>query len=168
MRITKKLAEDVAVSLLQKKKEEIKNLRNELSEYAYDLAASTIPDEVKEFDKKFPEYVSKETHISFSEKWFEYQWKNFYFPEGKSLPLKSEYLEVEREVLKQIEAKQDHISKLENEYRQARREVENAIFNLRTVANVKKELPEAIPFLPEPGQTTALTVRIDKVRELLK
>lgn len=168
MRITKELASSVAKNLLKKKHEEVQKLENKLKEYVYDKALKFVPKEVSEFNEKFPGYIELSRSVSFQQGWFEYRFKSFRFPEGKSLPLKSEYIDFERSIIESIASKQDQIVKLQTDYKKAIREVENAIFNLRTVANVKKELPEAIPFLPQPGQTTALTVRIDKIRDLIK
>lgn len=168
MRITKELASSVAKSLLKKKQEEIQKLENKLKEYVYDKALKFVPKEVSEFNEKFPGYIELSRSVSFQQGWFEYRFKSFRFPDEKSLPLKSEYIDFERSIIEQIASKQDQIAKLQSEYREAIRDVENAIFNLRTVANVKKELPEATPFLPKPGQTTAVSVRLDKIRDLIK
>lgn len=170
MRITKNQAEQIAKSLLSKKREDIDQTEKNLKEYVNTIAEISVPEGVKQFAKIYPEYLRFEEHIRVSCKEIGLkEWK--WIPVNKAIPVvrdSGDFINVSEEAYKHFEKTVSDLNTLEDEYKKSFYKVRDAIYNLRTPARLAKEFPEAAAFLPEANQVTALSVNIDSIRDLIK
>lgn len=162
-RITKTLAQQVADKLAMPLHAKFRKLEKELSELVTSEYEATLPKDLLTAFKKYPKYFSSATYLNVSGPGLP-SYSSFTL--CKALPtLKEGYnrLTVSPETANKFVDLEDKISKLKQEYREHKREIEIAVFGLRTYGKVQLEFPEAYAVLP-PITTTALTVDLKKIR----
>lgn len=162
-RITKQIAENVAVKLTEKQALEIKELKVNLSDTFTSIYLNTIPKQVMELHLKYPEFI--ETRSSMQCQGNGFQWQSISL--NRNLPAKNHVFSPEEKdaklllkLLNEIDDKKSELSKLKHE-------IEVLVFRLKTYAKVNSEFPEANPFLPN-SVSSALMVNISDLRKKLK
>jgi len=162
-RITKLIAENVAAKLTEKQDSEIKELKSELSNKFTDIYLKTIPKEVLDFHKKYPEFIETRSNMQISGNGFQYQSLSL----NKSFPAKNHIFLPNEKDAKTLLSLVNEISDKKSEHSKLKQEIEVLLFGLRTYTKVNSEFPEATPFLPK-TITSALMVNISDLREKLK
>lgn len=162
-RITKQIAEDVAVKLTKKQALEIEKLQKDMKQKFTEIYLKTIPKEIMDLFEKYPKYFEKRSSFQISGNGFQYQQLHTdkdYPSSQYSYSLKEKDASLMLGLMNTLDDKKNELYKL-------KKEVANLLFNLRTYAKVNSEFPEASPFLPK-TVTTALMVNISDLREKLK
>ena len=162
-RITKTIAENVAIKLLEKKYAKIEEIKEGLKVKFTEIYKKQLPKEVLE--------------LFYKKQGFFYQRTNFVLDgNGHShniiyttepLPYLSGAVSLDVEDSKIILDIMNNISNLESEYNKLKLEIETTLLNLRTYSKISSEFPEATPFLPN-TTSTALSVNISDLRNKLK
>jgi hypothetical protein len=94
-----------------------------------------------------------------------FNWESIYF--GMSLPYCSSIFTPTPQDAKELIVLYNEVEDLKRDYRDLVREIENALYSLRTFNRIKTEFPEAVPFLPIEG-STSLTVNLSGIRSKLQ
>lgn len=167
MRITKEKAELVAKKLTEKKVEKCKNLQNKLAEYVTEIAKSKVPKPVMDMYKEYPKYTkSKEYSICIQGEGIDnYRLSSQGITE--KIPYTGEDVSVNKKQSDKIQKLHYKIEDAKKEIKQLQREIETAVYNLRTYNKCEKEFPEAFKHLPKEAITTALSVNISDIRNKL-
>ena len=163
MRITKYLANKVAQQLIEKKQKEVSTLRTEFQEYLTVVAEKRVPKDVMEFFKKQCEYVETSQSIFLNEKGFNREVISL----TRQVPAKSSSsLHIVLNDTEATKAKRLHNAwlKAKENVERLKRELENALLNLRTYNRIEKELPEAFQLLPQ-GGGMLIPINIEKLRK---
>lgn len=166
MRITKEAANNAARKLVEKKREKIKNAKAEFAETVRNMYLATVPPDVRELFDRDSGWIGKTSSIRLNSHGF----INHYVNIDGSVPRKLNHntdLEMSANDGSLLQRRFQKFSKLQKETDQLELTIKEAIYGLRTIKNVEIEFPEAIPFLPV-HHTTALSVNIGPIRELLK
>lgn len=165
MRITKTMAHEVAIKLTEKKKEEVKVLKEALEDEMFSLGLSKCPQDVIDLFKKRPAFFNTSSYIQLSGSGFDYERFNSKeeFPSDAS----NRSIDPGKTLGKKLRMLADKIEEKDEAYRALKLEIENTLFSLRTSDNIKKVFPEAFAFLPAEKATKALTVCIDSIRKKL-
>ncbi len=160
-RITKAIAEDVAIKLVKERENEISQLKKNLSHYVTNLHIDRIPDSVMKAFKTNASYINSQQtmHINGSglDRFFRVNME-------KTLPYNGEHLEVTDEQCDIIKASHNLIEDKKTAKNRLQSEIEIALFNLRTYNNVEKEFPEAFKLLPKQSINTALAINLKDIR----
>jgi hypothetical protein len=165
-RITKEIANRVAVNLTSKKLEEYELLRKNYSSKAFDIYMATIPKEVVELKEKFPEYFSTAGYLNITGNGFNYDQIKL---EKRAISKGNggSYYSPSPQDAKILMAMKNKVEDAKKSCQDLVREIENLVYHLRTYAKVSEQFPEAIPFLPNKPITTALAINIDDIRKKL-
>jgi hypothetical protein len=83
---------------------------------------------------------------------------------GKDLPKSSRYISVTEDQAIKINEFSDSVDKLTKAKSELYRDIENALFNLRTYNNVKEQFPEAFLLLPPSLISTSVSLNISDIR----
>ena len=159
MNITKAIATEVAEKLIQKKGLELIELKESLKLKFEDIVLKSIPKEVIDFYKKYPNYVETRQTFLLSGNGFDYK----YLYTKNSIPsFKSSFIPNERDAII-LHGLWNDISNKEKEYKKLLSEIEIALFSLRTYKRVKENFPEAFVFLPN-SVSNKLVVNISDLR----
>ena len=163
MRMTKELAKQIARKLTVKKIEVSNQIFIDYRQAVTDAYIKQTPKEVAETFKKHPDWFYTRSGISFSGHGF--RWETVTATEQVICNSRSD---ANLNLDDKLAAKLTNL-KRKNEnavaaYNALVDEIETALFNLRTFANVEKNFPEAIPFLPA-STSTALMVNFDALRK---
>lgn len=162
-RITKQIAENVAVKLTEKQSLKIKELQANLKDKFTEIYLKTIPKEVIDFHAKYPNFTETRQSVQCTGNGF--QWQSLGF-NGHVPSISNTFSPNEKDaklllkLLNEIDDKKSELSKLKHE-------IEVLVFGLRTYAKVNSEFPEATPFLPN-SVSSALMVNISDLRKKLK
>lgn len=162
-RITKQIAENVSVKLTEKQALEIKELNTELANKFTEIYLKTIPKEVLDIHKKYPEFI--ETRSSLQCQGNGFNWQSLYL--NANFPAKNHCFSPNENDAKLLLSLINEINDKKSELLKLKQEVYALVFNFRTYAKVSSEFPEAIPFLPT-ITSTALMVNISDLRKKLK
>lgn len=162
-RITKLIAENVAVKLTEKQALEIKELKTELSNKFTEIYLKTVPKEILDLHKKYPDFIETRSSFQMSGNGFQYQSLSL----NSSFPAKNHCFSPNEVDAKMLLKLLNEIDKKKSELSKLKTEVEALVFGLRTYAKVNSEFPEATPFLPK-TITSALMVNISDLRKKLK
>jgi len=161
-RISMQLAEQIAKKLTEKKQALIAPTNLEFREFITQSFEATVPKPVMELFKKHSEYVETTNSVYLNEKGFSRENVSL----TKAVPSIKEYsVHFPLTDAVAIKAKKlYHVwQKAKDDYKALFEETETALLNLRTFANIEKQLPEAVQYLPQRG----LTVIVD-TKELRK
>lgn len=160
-RVTKQIAETVANQLMLSKAHDLKKEETILSEIVTKIYVSKIPLEVMVLFGVRGKFFRTRCYIKLNGNGFNFQFFQLdcQLPDdgdtyGASFSVKECDL-----IKKQFGIVED----LKNQNAKLRFDIETAIFNLRTYANVEKEFPEAFKLLPA-RKTTALIVNLKDIR----
>lgn len=164
MRITKEIARNVANQLTSKKRKELYELQERFKDELLKTYLEDIPKEIKELAQKYPYYFKKSNSISFGGcNGFSYE----YFSLSESVIIKqssSYYTEISSENAKKLNKIHNKIQDKKNEITELFKDLEIALYSLKTYSKVSEQFPEAIPFLPK-SITTELSVNISNIRK---
>ena len=179
--ISKVIAESIARQLVAKFDIEYNNLSEEIVNYLKPLVLKTIPTEVAELYKKYPQNFktirtvilnSNGFHndsVSFKEpipippnfNYCEYVYdKDLLLPNGKPALSKDNYTHL----WKLWEKRKSIAEKKET----TRKEICNTLLTLKSYKRIQEHFPEIASYLPTSTQTMALTLNLDKIRETTK
>jgi len=167
MRISQALAAQIATKMVQSKRAIQSELQKEYREYFTTVAEKKVPKDVMEFFKKHSEYVKTTSSMRVDGKGF----NRLDVSLTRAIPSVSpncyyEHVDLnESEATKGKKLHQDWLKMKENNDA-LESEIETALINLRTFANIQKELPEAGKHLPEQGLT--VIVNTTELRKKLK
>lgn len=164
--MTKDVAHQIAIKLTEEKAKSVEQLHLDYKEYITQAYISQIPESVLEAFKQHPDWFYTPSAIQFNGNGF--NWENVYATTPiicnggtsanltlteaiakKAMKLKNKWMD-ENKKLKDLNCK-----------------IEVALFGLRTYAQIEKNLPEAVPYLPK--QTSMeLMVNFDTLRKEIK
>jgi hypothetical protein len=165
MRITKQTASDVAKQLVAKKGKENAKIWIELCESIYESVKKTIPKDLIDFSEKYPSYIRATQVVKIVGNGFNHESINI----TKVLPCKDWSF-----IYTPTSEEGDKWIKLFNKYHEQRKEtetlyrdIENALYNLKTYKAIEENFPEAYKFLPE-KITTSLSINLSDIRQKIK
>lgn len=152
-RITKQIAENIAIQLCSKKKILLEESNNKLSFFITDIAKRKVPKEVAIAFNKNAKYINTK-----SCPYIKGQGISGY-PHVKlieAVPMDSDTIELStKEAEKYIQLKGIYNDNKKN-YENLLNEVQNALLNCKTYNKVKELLPEAVAYLPPAYDPPAL------------
>jgi hypothetical protein len=166
MRITKQIANDVALKLLEKKREVLKEKEKNISFRLRHMVEKHIPICVLDLSKKEPNYFTWSDNVSINGNGFNYK----HFDLDKEVPSKHRFntlFEPNETEAKELSSLINMFEKEKEEIKNLQKEIEITLFNLRTYNKVSENFPEALPFLPK-GQNTSLSLNLSDLRNKLK
>jgi len=164
-RITKEIAHQVALKLTSKKFEECLKLIEELAVETFKLYSNTVPKEIVELSKKFPDYFNFSEHLNVTGNGFSYD--QIKISEKSVVKSCNKYFTPSPQDAKVLMAIKNKIDDARKSYKDLVFEIENLVYHLRTYAKVTEQFPEAVPFLPNKAITNALAINIDDIRKKL-
>lgn len=162
-RITKEIAKDVATQMLKARKDEFEKIAMELAEIVTEEYKRQLPDGMYAMFKKNRRYFSIISYcnvvgVGLSK-------HNITLKE--SLPYGDTYsIKVNDDFAKKVLTLSDAVDDKRKEYERLKKEIEIALFNIRTYKNVLNVFPEAVPFLPK-ITTTAVAINLSSIRSSL-
>lgn len=154
-RITKQIAEDIAVKLCSKKKTLLDESNKKLSFFITDVAKRKVPKEVSIAFSKMPSYIKTR-----SCPYVQGQGISGYPSVSltESVPMDSDSIQLNaKEAEKYLSLKAVCIENKKT-YEGLLKEVENALLNCRTYNKVKELFPEAATYLPPVYDPPALNL----------
>jgi len=163
MNITKQIASEVAVLLLQEKQKEINSLKKNLDSEFTEIVLKTIPIDVLDFNDKFPDYLDLRSSFQCMGNGFNYKWLNT----SKSLPCKNSNFLPNPSEAKKLLSIIGKIGDKKKVYNELLKEIEVTLFSLRTYKRVEESFPEAFILLPN-KTTTAVALNISDLRQKIK
>ena len=143
--ISKDLANKISFRLTEKSKAVTDSLYENFRLLVVEAYKDTIPGEVMSLFKKLPEYIETTDIVRIEGSGFSRQWVSI----NGQLPGDGNFKFTGKVAEKLMSAKRKHEDS-QKKYNELRRETESALLALKTHANIRKELPAAIPFLPPP------------------
>jgi hypothetical protein len=165
-RITKQIANDVAIKMTATKREVVKLKKQFYKEFIYNELRNQIPKNILDFYEQNPRYVKTYNYVRISGNGFNYECVVL----DKSLPSPNsntfEFLPSEKTAKTLLGLKLE-FEKLGKETDDLFMELQNALIGLRTYNSVNENLPEAFEFLPT-IKTTTLQLNISDLRKKLK
>jgi hypothetical protein len=161
MRITKEIAEQVARLLCTKKKEAINAKKKVLAEYNTVIYLRHLPDDIVKAFKKKPNYFNKQTSTRINGSGLGYE---FYQLDDVQPTDQRTSITASEDEAKFIVKASNEITDLQIQYNEIVKEIEAALYNLRTYNNVEKEFPEAFALLPPTKVNTGLMVNLKDIR----
>lgn len=160
MRITKEIAVNAAKKLVAKKREQNAAKDKQFKGIVTDLYKSTVPKDVLGMFETHPMYIDISWNVNL------YDNGNYIanVSLSESLPQKDGRcsLQIGSDILKlyrSIKAEKKSIDELQET-------IENILYDLRTLKNVEKHLPEAVQHIPA-AQNTALAINLEPLRALI-
>lgn len=162
MRITKQIAENIAEKLTEKKVKNLEDQKQKIKDLVTELIREKTPNEVVLLSKKQPSFFTITDIFRFDTE--DFKWE--YFQSNEKFPTTENHYEITKEENKKLFNLLQKREKIKNEIRQLRKEIEQALINLKTFKRVETEFPEAFKFLPKNG-STALVVNVDHIRKQL-
>lgn len=163
-RITKSIAEEVARQLVKERENEISQLKKNLGHYVTQLHIARIPEIVMKAFKTNGSYINSQQSMRITGAGFD-RW--FTVNMDKTLPYSGEHLQVNDEQGNAIKDADNLIQDKTTAKNDLKQSIEVALFNLRTYANVEKEFPEAVKFLPKQNINNGPAVCIKDIRSEL-
>lgn len=169
-RISKDLANTIANKLTLKLDKKISEAKKEMSEYVSEIYYKRIPTKVIEFNKVFPSYISKSRRIQVFGNGFNGEKFEFVSP----LPCRVEddsYFGIRINDLNKVESKKlkdldNKLDNLEEQKRQLKESIYNALLQLVTYKRIIEQFPEAAPYL-ERKDAYAIAIPVEDIRKQL-
>lgn len=162
MRITKQIAENVAERLTETKVKNLEAQKQKIKDLVTELIREKTPHEVVLLSKKHTSFFTITDRFRFDTE--DFKWE--YFESNERFPSTEKHYELTKEENKKLFTLVQKREKQKNEIKQLRKEIEQALINLKTFKRVETEFPEAFKFLPKNG-STALVVNVDSIRKQL-
>lgn len=165
MRITKQLAQDVAIAILKERSVKHQQFKNETGEIIHKHLMSLLPkDVVKLFNSKDKGYLRTTSYVRAIG-----QGLNFDHIDTPEHPYTGNNSCTFPDELSLKISKRREISNNESqEIRNLRDQIEATLIDLRTVKKVNEFFPEASPFLSTEKATVYLPVNLDKLRSKIQ
>jgi hypothetical protein len=163
-RISKDLAEQIAFKLTEKSREAVEKLHIEFREQATALWESIVPPAVQECFKAHPDWFETRSAIKLNEHGFRFDYITTTRPiieRGAS-----NILTLTRKTADPLFRAKTKWEKEKKKYEDLKDESMSALLALKTYNNIRKELPEAAPYLPPP-MSNALVVNFDSLKKKL-
>jgi len=160
--ITKAIAQEVAIKLTVKKRDSLKNEELKLKDDFREIIIKTIPKDVLDCFEKHPSYFDTRTSVQLSGNGF--QWESINF--GKELPVFRNFTP-DAVTAKKIMILKNKVEDSKKNLSDLQKEIENALFGLRTYKRVEENFPEAFAFLPN-KITTSLAINLTDIRQKIK
>lgn len=165
-RISKDLANQIAIKLTEKSRIAAEQLHKEYRELATEIYEEQTPKEIKDIFKKYPEWFYTRNCISFNGHGF--RWENV----STTRPVicnsgSSANLDITAKMATALQASKRKWEKLNEDHKQLQRETETALLNLGTHARIKENFPLAAPMLPPP-MSNALVCNFDSLTKRLQ
>lgn len=163
-RITKEVAEQVAKNLIEPKVQEKAKLSQLLTNHLRDYYLTTIPEDVLIEFHKNKDYFSTCYSIRIQGEGVSDAYT--YYSIGEELPTsnKKDRIQLPPKTAEKAVKLIDSIRDKKTEIEKLSREIQIALYNLRTYKNVETEFPEAFKYLPEAKVNTALAINIKDIR----
>jgi hypothetical protein len=163
-RITKEIASAVAKELVQPKQEEKMVLQALLKDHLRNYFLTTIPEDVLIEFHKNPNYFNTTHSIRIQGEGITDSYN--YYSIGEELPYsrKTDRVLLPPKVAAAAVKLIDAIKDKKYEIEKLIKEIEVALYNLRTYKNVENEFPEAFKRLPPTPLTTALAINLKDIR----
>lgn len=166
MKVNKFLAQRVANEATAKLQQQLDDLNEQLDNLLKEKAIDHIPDDVKDFFKKHPNYCRSDDNVNVSGVGFTQRWVMF---EDKEIPINGKDITLNKESSKEVHKLVSTIEKITKDRDEKRSKIKNALIGLGTYKRVQENLPELMQFLPDSAvTTTALAIPIKDVRKELK
>lgn len=173
MRISKQLARSVAEAALLDRRNSLQSKKAAMQSYIADfLEKNYIPEEVRAFNQKWPEYSNTYTGIYFIGNVVkrEFVWIEL----GRQIPVKNTkgwggVITVTDSDYLHLLGVMNGLDQLQSSLQSDLVKLETAIFAFNTKKQVIKHLPELEKFFPEEENTqTSVGPTIDSIRQILK
>lgn len=164
MRISKMMAQEIALKALEKRKDQLNDQLSSNKEFVTKVVMDRLPEQVKKTFGMYSGYFDLHSYFNFTCDHSQSRG----FDSSEYLPRKDNgYIEIDPETMKILETSRSSYLKNQSQYKSDFNELESAIFNLRTINRVREELPDLKEFLPDES-VTALVPSLDKARIILK
>lgn len=165
-RITIELAGHIATKLTEKSRLAFENMKEEYREYITQAYEEQTPKEAKMLLKSHPEWIQTKMEIKLDGHGFDWH----YIKPTRPVIMNnynSPILKLNAKLAAQIQAVKTKVDKAEDKYKGLKDESKQALLTLRTFNNIRKELPEAAPYLPPP-MSNALVVNFDSLKKRIQ
>lgn len=164
MRISKMMAQEIALKALEKRKSRLDEFQQDNKEFVTKIVLDSLPEQVKKTFDMYPGYFDRHSYFNFTCG----DANSRGFDSSEYLPKKDNgYINIDSELMGKLERNRLNYLKEKDRYKSDLNELEAAIFNLRTINRVREELPDLKEFLPD-DSVTALVPSLDKARVILK
>ena len=137
MRITKQIADQVAVSMLAKKSEKLDQVKDQLKKELHEACIKTIPSDVLDMYSNYPDFFTYSRYCRFEGYSHDI---GGYLPSAHGTNFIIEPTEKIKSLVKLKTAK-------EKEIEQLRKEIYNIVLSAKTANNLKKIMPKAVDFI---------------------
>ena len=165
MRITKDKAELVAERLTSKHNDVIKEKQRVLTEYVGQVVVSKIPEAVKQMFKEFPEWVCSSRNIHLKHHLLDnYSYRSHFI--SVLIPVNESFVVTDKEAKKVVKMV-DEIEQLKKDLKKLKKEIEAAVYNLKTYKRCETDFPEAFKWLPMEKPTAEISIKIEDIRKQL-
>lgn len=160
--ISKDLAGQIAIKLTSKSSEYKEGLYEDFRNLAVLAYRESIPDEVMAMFKKYPDYIETTEGVRLDGNGFSREYVSMIgqLPGTGNFKLSVKWAE-------KITTAKRKYEDAKKKYGELRRETESALLALKTINNIRKELPAAAPFLPPPI-SNALVCNFDSLKKKLQ
>lgn len=165
-RITKEIAEGMAYAVTEGARMEYVKAYKKLEECVLAIAQDKVPKLITEASEKHRDYFDWVNHIYLNGFGFKSTCVTATNKVVSNHGNWSKNIEVTREDSEQITPLFHDSENKEKVYKDLLAEVERTLYMLRTTNKVRKEFPEAIPFLPK-ETTEVVAIPMDDLRERL-
>lgn len=163
--ISKDLASQIAYKLTEKTKIVCDNLHLQYKNLVLEFYEKQTPKEIKELRLKYPDWLYTTRRISFSGHGFRYE-EVVAVSSVVTNSHQNAILELTSAIADKIIKSKRKYEKAKEQYEQLKSETNQALLTLKTFSNIRKELPQAIPFLPPPI-SNSLVINLDPLKTKL-
>jgi hypothetical protein len=163
--LSKMVIEQIAGKMTEKSKKYAEQMDREWKELATTIYESQLPVEVMKLFKSHSEYVQTVRDLYIDGHGLNRE----YVELSKQLPSPTKYnntIKLTAAIGEKLVNAKRKKEKAFDDYKQLLREIESALYALKTDKNVRENLPEAIPYLPPP-MSNALVVNFDALQKKL-
>lgn len=163
--MSKHLANDLSFKLTEKTKAEASLVEKEYQRIVTEICESQVPEEIMKAFKSHCEYIETSSTAYLDSNGF----SNTTVRLTRQVPAKTSsyiYPKLNNAIADKIMSAKKKSDKAYADYVDLKDEVYNMLLALRTYNNIRKELPEAAPYLPPP-MSNALVINIAPLRRKL-
>jgi len=162
MRISKTTAQAIAKKLTVTKQEQVNALGLYYRQYVKDSYLKQVPKEVSECYQKHKEWFYTTSYVRFEGKGFRYE--SVAIDENVIANKNSTaYLDLTDTIATKAKKLQNKWLEAQKELNKLQLDIEAALYGLKTFAQIEKNLPEAVPYLPK-STSLELMVNLDTLR----
>ena len=125
-----------------------------------------LPKDLVEMFRKYPNYFKTESSIHFDGHGFGFTT----VPAAERVPQNKQYnawLSLNEKLATKLSVIKKSFDKADSESKALKRDIEAALTGLRSFAQIQKQFPEAVPYLPK-STGMELMVNLDDIRKKLK